>query len=57
MRDVLHAFAAALVIAVATVCALVQLGDADRAIDRIGARDDGVIQQVGHTSGGRPAGR
>ena len=57
MREVLHAFAAALVIAVATVCTLVQLGDADRAIDRIGARDDGVIQQVGHTSGGRPAGR
>jgi hypothetical protein len=47
MRDVLHIFASAIVIAVAAVCTLVQVSDVDHAIDRL--HDDGgaVVQQVG----------
>jgi hypothetical protein len=51
MRDVLHAVAAAAVIAVAALCTLVQLSDAHRAFDRLGDDQPGVIQPVGHQTG------
>jgi hypothetical protein len=44
MRDILHAVAAALVIAVAALCTLVQLSDADHAFDRLGHDEQAVIQ-------------
>ncbi|GAA1141029.1 hypothetical protein GCM10009606_20610 [Nocardioides aquiterrae] len=46
MRDVLHAVGAAAVIAVAALCTLVQLSDANHAFDRLGHDDRAVIQQV-----------
>jgi hypothetical protein len=46
MRDVLHIFGSAIVIAVAALCTLVQLSDADHAIDRLSHDDGAVVQQV-----------
>ena len=50
MREILHAIAATVVIAVAALCALVQLSDANRAFDRLG-HEQTVIQQVSTDSG------
>ena len=51
MRDILHAVAAAAVIAVAALCLLVQLSDANRAFDRLGHDERVVIQQVSNDTG------
>jgi len=45
MRDVLHAIATLLVIAIAAVCTMVQLADVDHALDRL-RHDESVVQQV-----------
>jgi hypothetical protein len=50
MRDILHAFAAAAVIAVAALCTLVQLSDVSSGFDRLG-HDEQVIQQVSSDTG------
>jgi hypothetical protein len=49
MRDLLHAIGATVVIAVAALCTLVQLSDADHAFDRLG-QDESVVQQVSSDS-------
>jgi hypothetical protein len=51
MRDILHAFAAAAVIAVAALCTLVQLSDVSNGFDRLGHDDQPVIQQVSSGTG------
>lgn len=51
MRDVLHAFAMAAVIAIAALCTLIQLSDASRAFDQLGRDEQAVIQQVSSDSG------
>ena len=51
MRDILHAVAAAAVIAVAMLCTMVQLSDANRAFDRLGHDERVVIQQVSSDTG------
>jgi hypothetical protein len=51
MRDILHAAAAAAVIAVAALCTMVQLSDANHAFDRLGHDERVVIQQVSSDSG------
>jgi hypothetical protein len=59
MRDVLHAIATALVIAIAALCTIVQLADVQHGLDRL-RHDDSVVQQVGHDTGndtGRDSGR
>ncbi|HEU5035502.1 MAG TPA: hypothetical protein VFT70_00745 [Nocardioides sp.] len=56
MRDVLHAAAAAAVIAVAALCTLVQLSDANRAFDRLGHDEQVLIQQVGSSTVGGTGG-
>lgn len=53
MRDILHAVAAAVVITVAALCTLVQLGHATQAFDDLGSDQHGVIQQVGSSTGHR----
>lgn len=45
MRDVLHAIATALVIAVAAVCTMVQVADVQHAVDRL-QHDESSVQQV-----------
>jgi hypothetical protein len=45
MRDVLHAIATALVIAVAAVCTMVQVADVQHALDRL-QHDESSVQQV-----------
>ena len=45
MRDILHAAALAMVLAVASLCTLVQLSDVQHAFDQL-SRDETVIQQV-----------
>ncbi len=50
MRDILHGFAAAAVIAVAALCTLVQLSDVSNGFDRLG-QDEQTIQQVSHGTG------
>lgn len=57
MRDILHAAALSVVLAVAALCTLVQLSDAQHAFDRL-SRDQGVVQpasSVGNGSQGGPA--
>lgn len=51
MRDILHAVAGAAVIAVAALCLLVQLSDANRAFDRLGHDERAVIQQASTDTG------
>ena len=51
MKDILHAVAAAAVIAIATLCTMVQLSDANRAFDRLGHDEHVVIQQVDSSTG------
>lgn len=51
MRDILHAFAAAAVLAVAALCTLVQLSDANQAFENLGHDDHAVIQQVSSGTG------
>ncbi len=46
MRDVLHAIATALVIAIAALCTIVQVADVQHAVDRL-RHDDSAVQQVG----------
>jgi hypothetical protein len=53
MRDILHAVVLALVLAVAALCTLVQLGDVQHAVDRL-SQDEGVIQPVSSDRGGAP---
>ncbi|MGY2703614.1 MULTISPECIES: hypothetical protein [unclassified Nocardioides] len=53
MRDILHAFAAAAVIAVAALCTMVQLSDANHAFDHLGHDEQSVIQQVSSDTGHR----
>ncbi len=52
MRDVLHAIATALVIAVAALCTMVQVADVQHAFDRL-QHDESAVQQVdrGHDAG------
>lgn len=45
MRDVLHAIATALVIAIAAVCTMVQVADVQHALDRL-QHDESSVQQV-----------
>ena len=45
MRDVLHAIATALVIALAAVCTMVQVADVQHALDRL-QHDESSVQQV-----------
>ncbi|GAA4365050.1 hypothetical protein [Nocardioides caricicola] len=45
MRDVLHIIISLVVVAVAAVCVLAQLSDADQALDRFDG-DRAVVQQV-----------
>lgn len=51
MRDILHAVVAAAVIAVAALCLMVQLSDANRAFDRLGNDERVAIQQVSSDPG------
>jgi hypothetical protein len=46
MRDVMHAIATALVIAVAALCTIVQVADVQHGVDRL-RHDDSAVQQVG----------
>ncbi|CAI9414177.1 hypothetical protein [Nocardioides sp. T2.26MG-1] len=55
MRDVLHAIATAIVVAIATFCTIVQVTDVQHALERL-RHDDGVVQQVGHDTGRRDTG-
>ena len=50
MRDILHAAALSVVLAVAALCTLVQLSDVQHAFDRL-SRDESVIQQVSSDQG------
>ena len=45
MRDVLHAIATALVIAIAAVCTMVQVADVQHALHRL-QHDESSVQQV-----------
>lgn len=54
MREIVHFFATALVVLVATVCVLVQVGAVDRAITDLQRDDATSIQQVSSdTASGR----
>lgn len=53
MRDILHAMVAAVVIAVAALCTLVQLSDANHAFDRLGQDEQSVVRQVSSDTGHR----
>lgn len=46
MREILHILVTAVVVTVAAVCTLVQLSDADQALERFNG-DPTVIQQMG----------
>lgn len=54
MREILHAVAMVLVLAVAGLCLLVQVSDVNRALDRISHDDRAVVQQVSSETGGAP---
>lgn len=45
MREIMHAAALSLVLAVAALCTLVQLSDVQQAFDQL-SRDESVIQPV-----------
>ena len=45
MREIVHAAALTVVLFVAAVCTLVQIGDFNSAVDRL-QQDDVVVQQV-----------
>lgn len=49
MRDLFQVFITAVVVAVAALCTLVQVTDANDAVDRLHERD--VVQQVSGDSG------
>ena len=54
MREMMHFLAMALVVLVAAVCVLVQVGQADRAFSNLHQDDRGSIQQVSSdTASGR----
>ena len=46
MRDLIQVFLTAVVVAVAALCTLVQLTDANDAMDRLGDDGQPVVQQV-----------
>jgi hypothetical protein len=50
MRDILHILITSAVIAVAAVCTLIQLSNADEALDRFNG-DQAVVQQVSSGTG------
>ena len=50
MRDILHILITSAVIAVAAVCTLIQLSDADHALDRF-TGDQAVVEQVSSGTG------
>ena len=52
MRDVLHAIATVLVIAIAAICTMVQVADVQHALDRL-QHDDSAVQQVDSGDGPR----
>ncbi|MGB0101720.1 MAG: hypothetical protein WBP61_15690 [Nocardioides sp.] len=52
MREIMHGVALTVILAVAALCTLVQLSDADQAIDRL-RQDDSVVQQVSSDGGAR----
>ena len=50
MRDVLHAIATVLVIAIAAICTMAQIADVQHALDRLG-HDESSVQQVDRGTG------
>ena len=56
MREILHALALAVVVAVAALCTLVQLSDVDHAVDQLGRDEQSVIRQVSSDTGSGQAG-
>lgn len=52
MRDILHAAALAVILAVAALCTLVQLSDVQHAFDQLSQDESSLIQPVSSGPGG-----